>query len=161
MECDIRYSQIEDGQDLFSWISDPETNRWFPMSTPEEIREGAKNWIGFSRFRSSLTATVQSKPVGIGTLFLLPYQKVSHQCSFYLVVAPERRRQGIGSSMVKNLLNLAQNYFRFESVYAEVYEGCPILEILKKFSFESIAYQERFVKEENQYRSRIILEHMF
>ncbi len=158
---DIRYSQMEDGSALHSWLSDPETHVWFPVSTAKEIEDFAKNWIGFSRFRSSLTATVLAKPVAIGTLFLLPYKKVAHQCSMYLVVDPEMRGKGIGTSMVKNLLNLAANYFRFESVYAEIYEGCPLLSILNKSSFEQIVYQERFVKDEGRYLARILMEHTF
>ncbi len=159
---DIRYSQMEDFHPLHAWLSDPATHIWFPPSIPREIEEFAKNWIGFSRFRSSLTATAQGVPVAVGTLFLLPYKKVAHQCSFYLVVAPEMRRKGVGSSMVKNLLNLAQNYFHFESVYADVYEGCPLLPLLeKKFSFQQIDYQERFVKNPTGYLARIIVEHTF
>jgi putative acetyltransferase len=158
---DIRYSQIEDGPLLQEWISDPETLVWFPVSTPIEIEGFSKNWIGFSRFRSSLTATIEGKPVAVGTLFLLPYKKVAHQCSLYLVVAPERRRKGVGTSMVKNLLNLAENYFRFESVSADIFEGCPLLGILKKFSFEQIDYQERYVKDGEKYLARILLERIF
>ncbi len=69
LHFDIRYTQVEDESFLYEWISDPETNRWLPMSTDEEIRQAAKNWIGFSRFQSSLTGTIQGKPAAIGTLF--------------------------------------------------------------------------------------------
>jgi hypothetical protein len=45
-----------------------------------------------------------------------------------------------------------------ESIQAEIYEGCPIENLLKTFGFASFAYQEKFVKDEKGYKARNLLE---
>jgi putative acetyltransferase len=100
-------------------------------------------------------------PIAVGTLFLMPYKKVAHHCSFYLMVDPEHRRKGIGTSMVRNLLHLAKTRFRLESVHAEVFEPSVLQPLLQKLGFEVFAQQEGYVKLENCLRSRVLLEHFF
>lgn len=161
-EFDLRYSEISDSKALMKWLSKEEDAKWFPFSEKEQVEDGVRNWIGFSRFRASLTAVYKNKPCGIGTIFLMPYKKVSQNCMFYLIVDPKYRNQGIGSSLVQNLKNLAKNYFSLEGMYAEIYEGCRVLSILEKCDFEISARQEKFVKEKDgSYRARILLEHFF
>ncbi|MEI6241959.1 MAG: GNAT family protein [Chlamydiota bacterium] len=156
---DIRYTLPADEKFLLEWMLDPETNRFFPVQTENEIKDSVRNWMGYARYKASLTATWKKEPCGIGTLFLMPYQKVSHHCMFYLIVKKEARRQGIGGSMVKNLIHLASHHFKLESVHAEVFEGCPLFSVLKRQGFESFAYQERYVKQSNgKYLARHLLE---
>lgn len=161
-EFDIRYSEMSDLKMLKKWLSRKEDLFWFPFSGGEKIDESARNWIGFSRYRASLTAIHQNKPCGIGTLFLMPYKKVAHNCLIYLIVDPKYRKKGIGRSLVKNLKNLAQNYFSLEGIYAEIFEGCELLSILEKEGFKISAMQENYVKDaEGKYRSRILMEIFF
>jgi putative acetyltransferase len=158
-DYDIRYTVPEDEKYLLEWLMDPETSRFFPMSEESEIRESVRNWMGYSRYRASLTATWKKEPCGIGTLFLMPYQKVSHHCMFYIVVKKSARRQGIGTSLIKNLGHLASRHFKLESLHSEVFDGCPLLTILQRSGFEKFAYQERYVKEKNgKYVARQLLE---
>lgn len=160
-KIDIRYSEMSDLPYLVKWLKEPDTLYWFPMSSEKDVEETATNWIGFSKWRSSLTATINKEPVAIGTIFLMPYRKMIHISTFYLIVDSKFRKQGIGSDMIRNLLNLAQKYFHLESLYCEIYEGCPILSILIKNEFKVFARQEHFVKENDKYLSRILLEHTF
>jgi RimJ/RimL family protein N-acetyltransferase len=160
-KVDIRYSKLEDEKDLIHWLQDPENNKWFPFSEEKEIKESVKNWIGYSKYKASLTATINDKPIAVGTLFLMPYRKVSHLCMFYLIVDKDFRRKKIGTSMLKNLLNLAKSYFYLESVYIEIFEGCDMLYLLKKFDFKEIAYQRYYVKNNDKFSARILLEHRF
>jgi putative acetyltransferase len=160
LDFDIRFSSMDDLSSLRDWFSTPASCEPFPFGF-EEREEALKNWIGFSKFKASLTGVIQDKPCAIGTLFLMPYKKVAHHCSFYLIVDPALRGRAIGTSMVRNLLNLAKTRFRLESVHAEVYEPNPILSILKKLHFESFAYQENFVKIGGKPHARNLLEHFF
>jgi RimJ/RimL family protein N-acetyltransferase len=158
----IRYSHLSDEKYLKKWLELKECERWFPMSGKNENDISAKNWIGFSKYKASLTATLFSNPCAIGTLFLMPYKKVSHQTMFYIIVDPKHWRKGIGSSLLKNLVNLAKNYFHLESINCEVFEGCSLIPLLKKSNFEQFAYQEKYVKtDNNNYLSRILFEHYF
>ncbi len=155
---DIRFSTLEDLSHLQEWFQEPHATDDFPFGEKEK-EEALKNWIGFSKYKASLTATIHDVPCAIGTLFLMPYRKVAHHCSFYLMVDPKYRRKGIGTSMARNLLNLAKTRFRLEAVHVEVYEPSPILPLLKKLRFEEMMRQENFVKIHGEPRARMILEH--
>lgn len=158
---DIRYSEIADEPYLKKWLLEKESQKWFPVSDESEVNSMCRNWIGFSKFRASLTATMEGIPCGIGTLFLMPYQKVAHHTMFHLIVDPEKRKQGVGSSLMKNLINLSKNYFRHELMYAEIYEGCLLAPILDTLGFEKIATQEGFVKEDDHFLNKVFYQHLF
>jgi putative acetyltransferase len=159
---EIRYSIERDLSHLEEWLKDPDNNKWFPFSTKKEIEQSAKNWIGFSKYRASLTGLVDKQVCSVGTLFLMPYKKLAHHAMFYLIVDKKYRKRGIGADMLKNLINLAKNYFRLESIFIEVFEGCPIISLLKKFDFHEFAYQSMYVKEDNnQYLARILFDIWF
>ena len=160
-EIDIRYSEFSDGPELLKWMSDPEVLRWFPMSEGKELEDGVRNWIGFSKFKASLIATIDGKPCGIATLFLLPYKKIAHHAMFYIVVDPEHQRKGVGTSLLNNIINLGHKYFRLESVNCEIYKGCHLKKILEKSGFTSYAYQEGFVRENDEFLARELYEHFF
>lgn len=157
---DIRYSSLDDLVYLQEWFKDPAACDDYPFN-PQEKEDSIKNWIGFSKYKASLTGTIDSVPCAIGTLFLMPYKKVAHHCSFYIIVDPKHRRKGIGTSMLRNLLHLAKSRFRLESVHVEIYEPSALLPILIKLGFEQFVRQENFVKVNGVGRARLILEHFF
>jgi RimJ/RimL family protein N-acetyltransferase len=155
---DIRYTYLTDTPHLREWLLTPGMLHWFPMSEEKEIEDAIQCWMGFSRYSSSLTATINDVPCGIGTLFLMPYRKVAHHCLFKIIVDPKFQRKGIGSALIKNLKHLAKNYFHLELMHIEVFEGNPMLSLLKKFDFHEFGRQEKYVKEGDKYFSRILME---
>ncbi len=159
-EFDIRFSTLEDIDPLMRWFSLPGATDDFAFDA-EEMEPALKNWIGFAKYKASLTGLWQGEPCAIGTLFLMPYRKVAHHCSFYLIVDPEHRRKGIGASMVRNLLHLAKNRFRLESVHIELFEPSLLLSVAQKQQFELFARQEDYVKINGCSRARLLLEHFF
>lgn len=154
---DIRYTALEDLSYLQEWLKDPGASDAYPFNDAEK-EESLKNWIGFAKYKASLTGTLHDVPCAIGTLFLMPYRKVAHHCSFYLIVDPKHRKQGIGTSMVKNLLHLAKTRFRLESVHVELYEPSALLPILLKLGFKQFVRQENFIKVNGEPRARLLLE---
>ncbi len=155
---DIRYTYLTDGPQLRDWLHHPDVQKWFPVSLEKEIDDAVQCWTGFSRFSSSLTATLNGVPCGIGTLFLMPYRKVAHHCLFKIVVDPVHQRRGIGTALLRNLKHLAKNYFHLELMHIEIFEGNPILHLLKKFDFHEFARQANFVKDGDQYLARVLME---
>ena len=91
---DIRYTYVTDAPYLKGWLHHPEVQKWFPVSEEREIEDAVQCWIGFSRYSSSLTATVNGTPCGIGTLFLMPYRKVAHHCLLRLSLIPNINGKG-------------------------------------------------------------------
>ena len=80
-DFDIRYSENEDLAGLERLFEEPSACDDFPFGF-DERKDALKNWIGFSKYKASLTGTIKGEPVAIGTLFLMPYKKVAHHCSF-------------------------------------------------------------------------------
>lgn len=160
-DFDIRYTTMDDLNYLQKWFADPVERRPYLFETDSETDEVLKNWIGFSRFKASLSGTLGDTVCAMGTLLLMPYRKVAHHASFYLIVDPLHRRKGIGTSMVRNLLHLAKTRFSLESVSVEVYEPSLLLPILEKNRFELFARQENFIKIDGCGHARILLEHYF
>lgn len=159
-EFDIRYTTLEDLNYLQEWFKDPASCNDYPFNFTEK-EDSLKNWIGFSKFKASLTGMIDNVPCAIGTLFLMPYRKVAHHCSFYLMVDPNHRRKGVGTAMIRNLLHLARNRFRLESVHVEVFEPSALLSVLVRLGFEQFVRQENFVKIDGNPRARLLLEHFF
>jgi putative acetyltransferase len=156
IDFDIRYTHHQDAPYLRDWLLLPEVQRWFPVAEDKEIEDAAQCWVGFSRYNSSLTATIGEVPCGMGTLFLMPYRKVAHHALFKLVVDPKHQRQGIGRSLLKNLKHLAKTYFHLELIHIEVFEGNPFIHLLEECNFQEFARQDKFVKEGESYLARIL-----
>lgn len=157
-EFDIRYTHVDDASFLRKWLERPEILHWFPMSTPFEVENAIRAWIGFARVSSSLTALFRDTPIAVGTLFLMPYRKTAHHCLFKIVVDPEFQRQGVGTAMLRNLKHLAKNYFHLKLIHTEFFEGNPMQFLLEKNQFREFARQSRYVKQDDRYFSRILME---
>lgn len=154
----VRYTISEDAPHLKEWLEEPGILRGFPMADPPEIEDSVKHWIGFSKYRSSLTATIADKPCGIATLCLMPYRKLAHQCLVSIIVSKEARGKGVGTVLLNNLFHLAQNYFGIEVLYLEVYEGNRAISLYERFGFRQIGLQKHFMKEDGEYIGKIIME---
>jgi len=155
---DIRYTVFEDEVYLRKWLSSEKMLHYFPMGDQKEVDEMIPSWIGFAKWNCSLTGMIEGVPVAIGTLFLMPYRKVAHHCMFYLIVDPAWQKKGIGFSLMKNLKHLAKDYFRLKMMHLDVWEDNEEgLRLLYKSGFKEITKQEKFVKENDRYLARILM----
>ena len=157
-DLEIRYTEPKDITFLEKWFADPAVLRWFPMKDPREVDDSVKRWIAYHQYKCSLTACLKGIPCGIATLWLQPYRKVSHQCQFGIIVDPQCRGKRIGSSLMKNIMNLAKKNFRIEMFHLEVYEGNPAYHLYKSFGFREFGRQSHWVKDDGEYIARICME---
>lgn len=155
---EMRYTVLEDGDHLKEWLQEPGILRGFPMQDPLEVEDSVKHWIGFSKYKSSLTATIDGKPVGIATLCLMPYRKLAHQCLLSIIVSHEARGKGVGTVLMNNLLHLAKQFFGIEVMYLEVYEGNRAISLYHRFGFREVGFQKHFMKEDGEYVGKIVME---
>jgi putative acetyltransferase len=88
----------------------------------------------------------------------MPYRKVAHQALFKVVVDPKWQKHGVGETLIRNLKHLAKNYFQLDLIAIEVFEGNPILSILKKQGFEEIFRQDNYVKSGDKSLARVYME---
>ena len=108
-ELEIRYTETEDGVHLKQWLAEPGILRWFPMLDEIEIDDGVQRWVGFSRYKCSLTGVLNGEPVGLATLYLQPYKKLAHQCEFGIIVKDGYRGKGLGSDLLKKFDSFSKN----------------------------------------------------
>ncbi|MCH9609636.1 MAG: hypothetical protein S4CHLAM45_00220 [Chlamydiales bacterium] len=155
---ELRYTVAEDAPPLKEWLLEPGVLKGFPMIDRLEVEDSVKHWISFSRCKSSLTAMIDGKACGMGTLCLMPYRKLTHQCLLAIIVSEEMRGRGVGTVLMNNLLHLGKNYFGLEVIYLEVYEGNRALSLYHRFGFKEVANQKRFMKEDGKYIGKIIME---
>lgn len=156
---EIRYTDLSDGRYLKQWLLDPNVGRWFPMFDEVEIDDAVNRWIGFSRYKCSLTALKDGVPCGLITLYLQPYRRLSHQCEFGIIMSPEHRGQGIGTLLIKNAINLAKNNFRIELLHLQVNAENPAMRLYQRMGFREYGRQTHWLKDENgRYVGRVFME---
>ncbi len=155
----IRYTEEADTSSMRTWMDDPNTVRWFPMMEPQEIEDSVTRWVGFYKYKCSLTATVDGEAVGIATLFLQPYKKIAHQCEFGIVCSPQFQGKGVGSALINSLLHLAKERFRIELIHCTVYPDNPAIRLYERFGFEEFGRQEHWLKEKDgRYTGRVFMQ---
>lgn len=156
---EIRYSDLSDGRYLKEWLLDPTVARWFPMDDLAEIDDAVHRWIGFSRYKCSLTAVKEGVPCGLATLYLQPYRKLAHQTEFGVIVAPEHRGKGVGTELLKNLMHLAKDQFKIELIHLQVYSENPAIHLYSRLGFKEFGQQTHWIKErDGTYTGRTFME---
>ncbi len=145
---DMRFTEFTDAPYLHEWLADPSVAQWFPMDDPVELEDAVNRWVGFARYRSSLTAIApDGTPCGMATLYLQPYRKLAHQCEFGIIVAPKYRNLGIGSDLMRNIIHLAKEFYKIELLHLQVYSNNPAIRLYERFGFETFGYQAEWIKE--------------
>lgn len=144
---EIRYTELSDARYLKEWLTDNSVNRWFPMDDLVEIDDAVHRWIGFSRYKCSLTAVKNGVPCGLCTLYLQPYRKLAHQTEFGIIVAPECRGQGVGTELLKNIFHLAKTQFHIELIHLQVYSENPAIHLYERMGFKEFGRQSHWIKE--------------
>lgn len=155
----IRYTEQSDGPYLQSWLMEPSTMRWFAMCDEMEVIDSVKRWIGFARYKCSLTATLNGEPVGLATLYLQPYRRLAHQSEFGIIVGKEARGHKVGEFLLTNLMDLAKNTFCIELLHLTVYGDNPAIRLYRRFGFQEFGRQTRWLRNlDGTYSQRIFME---
>lgn len=144
---EIRYTELSDGKYLREWLHEPGVLRWFPMADDVEIDDAVSRWVGFSRYRCSLTAVKDGIPCGIATLYLQPYRKLAHQCEFGIIVGGNNRNLGIGTLLINALAHLAKETFKIELLHLQVYADNPAKRLYSRLGFKEFGNQVGWIKE--------------
>ena len=156
---DIRYTEMADGKYLKEWLQDPNVNRWFPMADDVEIDDAVARWIGFARWRCSLSAVKDGIPIGLSTLYLQPYKKLAHQCEFGIIVSNKERGKGVGTLLLSSLMTLAKETFKIELLHLQVYSDNPAIHLYERMGFTEFGRQNEWIKElDSTYTGRIFME---
>lgn len=158
-QLNFRFTEFSDAKYLKQWLSDPSVRRWFPMADEIEIDDAVNRWVGFSRYKCSITALKDGIPCGLATLYLQPYKKLAHQCEFGIIMDAAFRNQGIGTQLLNQLIHLAKERFRIELLHLQVYADNPAKRLYERFGFKEFGRQNQWIKEnDGSYTGRIFME---
>lgn len=156
---EIRYTEAGDAKYLKEWLMDPSIGRWFPMADEVEVDDAVVRWIGFHRYKCSLTAVLNGVPCGLITLYLQPYRKLAHQCEFGIIVGSQYRNMGVGTQLIKNAAHLAKEVFRIELLHLQVYADNPAKNLYERCGFVEFGHQAQWIKESSgEYVGRTFME---
>lgn len=144
---EIRYTELSDAKYLREWLHEPGVLRWFPMADDIEIDDAVSRWVGFSRYKCSLTAVRDGVPCGIATLYLQPYRKLAHQCEFGIIVGGDNRNLGLGTLLINSLAHLAKETFKIELLHLQVYADNPAKRLYARLGFKEFGTQHGWIKE--------------
>ncbi|WP_194847297.1 GNAT family N-acetyltransferase [Candidatus Neptunochlamydia vexilliferae] len=156
----IRPTQKKDRTELFQWLDDEETLKWFPLAkTKEEIGKAVDYWVGYIKEGSSLTIEKEGICCGIATLFTDPYTKTAHHSELGIIIGKKWRNQGLGTQLLHALFSLARDQFKMEFLHLLVYDESPALSLYKRLGFKEFGRQQRWIKEASgDYRACIFME---
>lgn len=154
----IRFAEESDQKYLIDWLLQPGVLRWFPLSDQREIEDAARIWLSYSKHKAVLTALWEGVPCGIANLYLQPYQKLSHQALFAIIVDEKFRGKGVGTRLIAELLDLAKERFKLDFVHLEVYDGNPAINLYRRLGFQEYGVHKRFMKEEGRYIDKILMQ---
>ncbi len=158
MKPTVRLTNTEDSQLLSEMFYQPGTLRWFPMLLDREIEDSVRIWMRFAEMGGGVTAEIEGVPCGMAVLNLSPFKKTAHTCLISILVTEKYRDQGIGSELLSDLEKLAKEKFQIELLYLEVYEGNPAIRLYQRFGYEQFGIDEHFIKEDDEYISKILMQ---
>lgn len=154
----IRPGVLEDKKYIIEWLQQSDVLQWFPLTDLREIEDAARIWIDNVKYNSVLTALWNDQPCGIATLYLQSFKKLSHQCLFAIIVDEKYRGRGVGTAILKEMEKLAREQFHIELLHLEVYESNPAIHLYQRFGFVQYGYQRHFIKQNGQYRGKIMMQ---
>tara|TARA_R110002111_G_scaffold178846_1_gene244583 strand:+ start:226 stop:705 length:480 start_codon:yes stop_codon:yes gene_type:complete len=154
----VRVSTDSDKEYLVRWLSDHVVMRWFPVCDRREIDDTVRIWLDYRKKKVALTIEDNGKPLGMGVLYLHPYEKIAHQCLFAIIVDAKERGKGVGTKLLEALEEKAKEV-GITLLHLEVYEGNPAERLYGRCGFKEYGRHPHFIKEEDgNYLTKIMMQ---
>lgn len=158
MSIHIRLTKPEDTENLKKWLFSGNAIQWFPMINEKEIDDAARIWVSYAKLEAGITAEWEGIACGMANLYIQPYKKLAHQCLFSIIVDHEYRNKGVGAALITHLKHYAKERFKIEVLHLEVYDGNPAIRLYERMGFKKYGQQERFIKDQGRYVTKICMQ---
>lgn len=146
---------MQDLTTLKVWLQDPELSQHLQLEKGKELDEHLNFSLNPKAPSIAFVATQKKKPVGLALVFASDYQKITHWAHITLIVAPNRREQGVAKRLLKEVDQWAKKR-GCERLILELYES-PYTKAFEKLGFKPYATQEGYLKLGDLYVSRTLL----
>ncbi|HNW04309.1 MAG TPA: GNAT family N-acetyltransferase [Oscillospiraceae bacterium] len=153
----IRPVRPEDADDINLIRRQPETAR-FLISIPSERVEQAQNFIGNLRPNNhEFVAVIPQacgceKVIGMAGLEQGNRARIAHTATFGICVHRDYQDQGIGAALMKQIIDLADNWLGLTRIELEVnVDNERAIHLYKKFGFEIEGRKRMAILRDGQY----------
>ena len=129
------------------------------MDNLSETEDSSRIWFSYMKYNAVLSALYDGVLCGTSILYVQPFEKLSHQCLFAIIVDEKYRNKGVGTALLNELMDLAKQRFSIELLHLEVYDGNPAISLYERTGFERYGVHKNFLKEApGKYRDKILMQ---
>ncbi|EOC0208418.1 N-acetyltransferase [Cronobacter dublinensis] len=102
--------------------------------------------------RLQLVACIGEQVVGHLALTVEQNPRRSHVATFGMSVHPAWRNRGVASALIREMVNLCDNWLRIERIELTVFvDNAPALAVYRKFGFETEGTGRRYALRDGEY----------
>jgi ribosomal protein S18 acetylase RimI-like enzyme len=158
----IRPTKLEDKQSLIKMFHEEGILDGFPMSNGPEIEDSCSFWMDMALKGYGITCEIDGQVAGLAVLYIPIYFKLQKAALFSIVVDATFRRKNVGTALIKALEHLGITTYGLSIIHLEVYEkNWPAISLYEKLGYQKYGIQEKFIKENNVYFNKILMEKRF
>ena len=152
IEIQVRAMNADDWRDLYEIWTDPRVcwgTLQIPFQSKDEVREKAENPPpGMYR----LVAEVGGRVVGVSSLHRGRSPRVQHIAGCGMSVHPDYWNQGVGSTLMAAIVDLADNWLNLKRIELEVYaDNAAAIHLYEKFGFVIEGTKHKYAFREGEY----------
>ncbi|MEN0578011.1 putative acetyltransferase [Phytobacter palmae] len=102
--------------------------------------------------RRHLVACIEEEVVGHLALDIMENPRRGHVATFGIGVSAEKHGRGVGSALMREMVNLCDNWLRIERIELTVFvDNAPALTLYRKFGFEIEGTGKHFALRNGEY----------
>ncbi|WP_072571201.1 N-acetyltransferase [Enterobacter sp. SA187] len=156
----IRHVQPDDAEALRQLNAQPEVYHdtlQIPHPSMEMWQERLKPQPG----RRHLVACIDGIVTGHLALSVEQNPRRSHVATFGISVSPDFRNRGVGSALLREMVNLCDNWLRIERIELTVFvDNAPALALYRKYGFETEGTGKKYALRNGEYIDALFMARM-